>query len=73
MNGYLIFLTLLFVALATYANMKGVYQWGTLLSGFAGGFALWLLFEGRLNPLVSFSTGFLLTVAFEWGLSPRKR
>lgn len=66
MNAYLLTLALAFVVLATYANMKGNHRWGIILSGLAGGFALWLLLEGRLSPVVSFAAGFLLTVAFEW-------
>ncbi|MCD6523936.1 MAG: hypothetical protein J7K48_02920 [Thermococcus sp.] len=65
MNTTLFVLAIVFVILATYANMKGLSKPGLAMSGVAGGLATVLLLEGRLNPLMAFAIGFAITVAFE--------
>ncbi len=65
MNTVLFVLAIAFVVLATYANIRELSKPGLMLSGIAGGLATVVLFEGRLNPLVAFVTGFAITVAFE--------
>ena len=66
MKATLFVLAVVFIIAATYANMKKTYRLGVFLSGIAGGFAVWVLFEGGLNPIISFTIGFVITAAFEW-------
>lgn len=66
MNATIFAIAVAFIIAATYSNMKKAYRLGVFLSGMAGGFAVWVLFGRGLNPVVSFTIGFVLTAAFEW-------
>jgi len=65
MNTTLFIIAIVFIVLATYANMKGSHKLGFVLSGIAGGFAMVVLFEDWINPFMAFMAGFVLTVVFE--------
>ncbi|EEB74347.1 hypothetical protein [Thermococcus sp. AM4] len=66
MKVALFLIAIAFIIAATYANLKKEHKLGVILSGIAGGLAVWLLFYGKLNPVVTFAIGFVLTAAFEW-------
>ncbi|MCD6371955.1 MAG: hypothetical protein J7L37_00125 [Thermococcus sp.] len=65
MNTVLFIIALLFVAGATYANMKGARDLGLVLAGIAGGLAVVVLLYDRTSPLIAFAVGFIGTAAFE--------
>ncbi len=65
MNTTLFLIAVVLIIAATYANMEREHKLGVVLSGTAGGFAVWLLFYGKLNPILAFAIGFTLTAIFE--------